>query len=63
MGADSIDSKEGREKLSEIIQDKRKELKRFKEGFRLSIKRNIENRIITDIEAAKLITELESIKF
>lgn len=62
MGAESIDP-EGAEKLFGYIKDKRRDLKRFKEGFYLTIQRNIKNKVITEEEASNLIAELESKNF
>lgn len=58
MGDEGI-GLEGKEKLSEIISDKVRDIKRFKEGFHSSIKRNIENRTITSEEGVDLIIELQ----
>ena len=62
MGTSSIDP-EGYEKLSDNIIFFKRNIKRFKEGFLLTIERNIENSVITKEDASKLLLELETIKF
>jgi len=61
MGADSIDP-QGAERLMKIVTDHRKNIKRFKEGFRKTVERNIETGEITHEEAVKLLFELETIR-
>lgn len=60
MGANSIDP-QGVERLMNIINSHKKNIKRFKEGFHTSVERNIEIGEITHEEATKLIIELERI--
>ena len=61
MGAESIDP-EGAVKLFGYIKDFKRDIRRFKEGFHLTVERNIENKVITNQEAINLIIELERIK-
>ena len=60
MGADSIDI-QGAERLNKIILSHKRDIKRFKEGFRTKVERNIETGEITHEEAVKLLFELETI--
>lgn len=59
MGDEGIGLR-GKAKLSEIIDDKVKDIKKFKEGFIFTIKRNIESKVITSQEGTELLIELEN---
>lgn len=59
MGSEGISLK-SKEKLSEIINDKVKDIKRFKEGFHNTIKRNVELKTITSQEGTELLIILEN---
>jgi hypothetical protein len=61
MGVDSIDA-QGAERLNKIIQSHKRDIKRFKEGFRTTVERHIESGEITFDESVKLIIELEKIR-
>ena len=61
MSAESIES-EGFEKLSNIIKEKERDMKRFKDGFTLTIKRNLDNKIITEYQAQLLRMTLQTMK-
>ena len=61
MGAESIEP-EGIKKLLNIIKDKEKDIKRFKEGFLLIIERNAELKTITEYEAQLLRMTLQTME-
>ena len=62
MGDKGVRGLEGKAKLIEIIRYKEKDIRRFKEGFLVTIDRNLQHKNITVEEAESLKSEMMNMK-